>query len=55
MSESNKSKGNVISTIENIDMSKILGVFPFVGENIRKKADGGVIKKKKTKKKGKKK
>ena len=40
--QSNKLKGNVISTIKEIDMGKVLGVFPFVGGNIKRKAGGGL-------------
>jgi hypothetical protein len=47
--QSNKSKGNVISTIRTIDMGKILGAFPFVSGSTRTKnnAKGGMMKKKK--------
>jgi len=49
--QSNKTKGNVISTIRTIDMGKILGAFPFVSGSTKTKnnAKGGMMKKKKKK------
>ena len=46
--QSNKTKGNVISTIRTIDMGKILGAFPFVSGSTKTKnnAKGGMMKKK---------
>ena len=40
--QTNKRGGNVISTIKTIDMGKVLGVIPFVGGNIKRKAGGGL-------------
>ena len=40
--QTDKRGGNVISTIKTIDMSKVLGVFPFVGGKVRNKAGGGL-------------